>query len=486
MGSRLILLDGPVDDRGDGAGDDAMRLKTIFTLWLPLAVSFELMMAEGPAIQGAMGRLDQPALNLAAYGLTLSLALLIESPVIMLLATAIALVKDADTYHALRRFTVCLAAFCTLLTAGIAFTPLFDLIAGGIMRQPAPIVEAARLPLRIMLFWTAAIAWRRFYQGVLVGHGQTKMVSWGTVTRLCAAIITVVALAGHSGMPGAQVGAWALMAAVLTEAFATTLFALPVVRRDILPQIPQSHAEQKEHVPLTQRAIFRFHAPLAATTLMTLLAQPMTAAALARLDHPKATLAALPVTFMLLLVMRGWGLALQEITVAQAKRADAWPALRQFALLVGGVTALATALIVFTPLLDLYLSRIIHLPRDLYHYVHVGVGIGCGLPLVTALASWARGLLVVGRQTPAIYRGMGINLAIHATLLLVGIALRVPGMWTAVGAFTVAAMVEYLYLARRVALLSLPAAAVEALSLPDLPEPEVEPAEEAIGAAAGG
>ena len=86
-----------------------MRVRTIFALWLPLAVSFELMMLEGPTVQGAMGRLPAPELHLAAWGLTISLSLLIESPVIMLLATAIALVQDADSYHALRRFMLTLA-----------------------------------------------------------------------------------------------------------------------------------------------------------------------------------------------------------------------------------------------------------------------------------------------------------------------------------------------------------------------------------------
>lgn len=421
-----------------------MRVRTIFALWLPLAVSFELMMLEGPAVQGAMGRLAEPALNLAAWGLTMSLSLLIESPVIMLLATAIALVRDGGTFRELRRFTIALALGCTALTALVAFTPLFDLVAGGLMGQPAPIVAAARPAMQIMLFWTAAIAWRRFYQGVLVRHGQTQRVSWGTAIRLAAAVGVAVALARWGGVPGVQVGAWALMAAVVTEAVATTLFASPLLRRDILPvSVPDAP-------PLTQRAIWQFHAPLAATTLLTLLAQPMTSAALARLPHDQETLAAWPVVFMLLLVLRGGGLALQEITVAQARDPEAGAALRRFTWLVGGATALATGLIAATPLLDHYLGRVIHLPADLYPYVRIGVLAGVLLPLVTALGSWMRGLLVAAGRTNVVYQGMGISLATHAALLALGVALKLPGMWVAAGGFTLAAIAEYLYLAGRV------------------------------------
>ncbi|HZP84123.1 MAG TPA: hypothetical protein VFB21_20950 [Chthonomonadaceae bacterium] len=427
-----------------------MRLRTVCALWLPLAVSFELMMLEGPAVQGAIGRLPDPALNLAAWGLTMSLALLVESPVIMLLATAIALVKDGDSFQALRRFVLRVAFLCTAVTGLVAFTPLFDAVTGRVMGQPAPIMQAARPALQIMLFWTAAIAWRRFHQGVLVRHGQTRRVSWGTAIRLAVTVVTAFGLARWGRLPGAQIGAITLMVAVVTEAIATTGFALPILRRDVLP-LPSPPGET-----LTQRAIWQFHAPLAFTTLLTLLAQPMTSAALARLPDPKATLAAWPVVYTVLLVLRGWGLALQEITVSLARAPEARPALRQFTWLVGGATSGVTALIAATPLLGLYLHEIVRMPADLQSYTRIGIGIGVFLPLVTALGSWARGLLVAGGATKAAYQGMGLNLLTHATLLTLGVLLRLPGMSVAAGAFTLASVVEYAYLVRCAALLHAP------------------------------
>jgi len=418
-----------------------MRLKTIAGLWLPLAISFELMMMEGPTVQSAIGRLPQAQVNLAAWGLTLSLSLLIESPVIMLLSTAIALVRDRDTYQALRKFMLSLLVGCTLLTALIAFTPLFDLIAGTVMGQPAPYIAAARPALQIMLFWTAAIGWRRFYQGILVGHGQTRLVSWGTMFRLIAAISVALMLAAAHPLPGVRVAAIALMAAVLTEAVATTSFALPIVRREVVTRPAREE-------PLTQRAILRFHAPLAATTLLTLLMQPITSTALARLPFKEATLAAWPVTYLLLLVLRGGGLALQEITVAHGRNPEARSALRKFTWIVGGVTSGITIVIAFTPLLDVYLDRILHTPTNLKYYIHLGMITGALAPLMTALGSWARGLLVSAGQTTAVYQGMAINLATNALLLFLGVLLRLPGMGMATGAFTLAAAVEFAYLVR--------------------------------------
>lgn len=437
-----------------------MRVRTLFGLWLPLAVSFELMMCEGPTVQGAIGRLPHPQLHLAAMGLALSLSLLVESPVIMLLATAIALVKDGTTFRALRRFVVMLAVLCTALTALVAFTPLFDVVALRWMGQPAPIAHAAQPAMQIMLLWTAAIAWRRFYQGVLVKYGQTRKVSWGTAIRLVAAIATVTLFTLRGHLPGAQVGAWALMAGVLVEAVATTLFALPLVRSRITDHTDDSTP------PLTQARIWRFHAPLAATTVLTLLAQPMTSAALARLPGSKETLAAWPVAFLLLLILRGWGLALQEITVAHARDAAARPALRKFAWLVGGVTSLAAVAIVGTPLIFLYLGSVLHLPPDLHESARLGVAVGLLMPLITSLGSWARGLLVAGGATDAVYQGMGINLATHGALLVAGVWLHLPGMWVAAGAFSAAAAAEYLYIAGRAMKVFAPPQARNGLAAP--------------------
>ena len=421
-----------------------MRVRTIFALWLPLAISFELMMLEGPAVQGAMGRLAQPQLHLAAWGLTLSVSLIIESPVIMLLSTAIALVSDQQAYRALRRFMLMLLIGCTLLTALVAFTPLFDFVAGRLMGQPDEIVQASRPAMQIMLLWTAAIGWRRFYQGILIRYGKTHFVTMGTALRLCATVIPAVLLARSGTVPGVQVGAIALMCAVITEAIATTIFAASTVQHVIPPG--------ELNAPLlSQHAIFKFHAPLAATTLLTLLSLPLTAAALAKLDHSKETLAAWPVAAMILLVIRGFCLAIQEISVAQSLKPESRRALRKFTLCVGTITTLFTVLLVSTPLLDFYTDTVLSLPPHLKASVKMGVGIAFLLPFLTALGSWVRGILVAAKKTQTVYVGMGLNLATHTGLLILGVLLRVPGMVLAAVAITAAAAVEYVYLFRKAA-----------------------------------
>jgi progressive ankylosis protein len=414
------------------------------------------MMLEGPVLQGAIGRLPQTDDNLAAWGLTMSLSLIIESPVIMLLATAIALVRDGDSYRALRQFTLVLCAICSLLAAAIAFTPLLDVVAGHLMGQPQTLVAAARPALQIMIFWTAAIAWRRFLQGILIRNDAGKRVTSGTAFRLLSIAAVAIGLTLWGHLPGVQVAAWGIMAGVVVEAIATTLFARSVLHEKVLLHPPTGEN-------LTLRDIWRFHAPLAATTLLMLLAQPMTQAALARQPASETTLPAWPVVYMILLILRGFGLALQEITVAEMKRSEGeLPLLARFTAIVGIATTSVAAILALTPLLDMYLGGVLHLKPHLWQTVRNGVLTGATLPLVTALGSYTRGILVARGATNLVYRGMLVSIVTQTTLLGAGVLLHFPGMETATIALSVATLAEYLFLRRYAAPVPQPSERVSA------------------------
>lgn len=391
-------------------------------------------MAEAPTLHAAVGRFPNPEANLAAWGLTIGLALLIESPVILLLTTTIALVRDRPSFLALRQFMLTLATLCTLLTALVAFTPLYGFITGTLMNQPDAIAREARAPLGVLLFWTAAIAWRRFYQGVLVRFGQTKWMTWGTLMRLIAigGVAWFFAKDGATRLwpSGALTAAFAIMAGVLIEAIASTVFAARTVS-----ELPA------EGNPLSQQEILKFHTPLALNTLLSLLAQPLTAAALARLPHAEITLAAWPVTFGVLLVMRGWGLAVQELSVAQIKSGEPAEKLQGFAMLIGLVTSVVTLGIAVTPVLDAYLTAL-HTPVALWASIRQGILLASALPLLTALGSFVRGRLVAQGKTVATLGGMALALGTQCLVLIGGVLLHRDGMTTAALAMTASQIAE--------------------------------------------
>src|SRR5512136_2638732 len=169
-----------------------LTLRAIARTWWPLAASWMLMGAELPALSAVMARLPYPEINLAAYGgVVFPLALIIESPIIMLLAASTALCKDYASYVTVRRFMMIAGAALTGLHILIAFTPLYYVVVESILGAPAVIVEPARIGLMIMTPWSWSIAYRRFQQGVMIRFGRSHTVGTGTVVRLSVDMVVL-------------------------------------------------------------------------------------------------------------------------------------------------------------------------------------------------------------------------------------------------------------------------------------------------------
>lgn len=418
-----------------------MKQRDIFFFWLPLFASWLLMTAEGPIVSAAINRLPDEVIMLAAQGIVVSLSVFIESPVINMLATATALVEDHHSYHLVRTFAIHWAIVLTIVAAAVAFTPLFDVVVVRWLGTPPEVAHWVQPGMKIMTFWSAAISWRRFLQGVLIHFGHTRAVGWGTAVRLFSSGSTAIGLALWSNLPGVIIGASALMAGVIAEATYATLAVRPLLRNELHPDNPPEPGD-----PLTYSELFWFHLPLAGTAVLTLLAQPLVAFALARLDKPTQSLAAWPLTFQILLITRAAALALPETVIALTKGPDTYGPIRRFSLALAGASLLGMAILVFSPLLPFYLFTVQDAQPTVASLARHGATLFLIYPALFVLLSWLRGLLINAHATKAVNTGMAINLFVTVIILLVGIALRMHGITVAAVALNVAQIAELLFL----------------------------------------
>jgi hypothetical protein len=417
----------------------------IFLFWLPLFASWLLMTSEGPLISAFINRLPNEVVMLAAQGIVVSLSVTIESPIINLLATSTALTEDRWTYLLLRKFTIHWMVFLTIVTALLGFTPLFDLVVVRLMGIPDEVAYWVRIGMRIMLFWSAAIAWRRFLQGVMIRFNQTRKVAWGTVVRLMASAGAVVALVALTDLPGVVIGSSALMAGVIAEALYATVAVQSILRENL-----GSDGQRKSEQSLTYRELFWFHLPLATTSLLILLVQPMVSISLSRSSNPTLALAAWSVVFQFMLVMRSPAFALPEVVIALTDGERTFTALRRFTLSLVGINSLVIIVLALTPLINIYLRGIQDTTDEIAMIARVGIILFIPLPALAIMISWIRGLLIDSRITRVVNGGMVANLIVTATILVVGVRLQWPGINTAALALTVAAAVELAYLWWRV------------------------------------
>jgi hypothetical protein len=373
------------------------------------------MAFELPAISAVMARLADPQVHLAAWGgVVFPVALIVEAPVIMLLAASTALSREHGTFRRVRGYMMWAGAILTGLHVLIAFTPLFDLVVVNLMRPPPEIVEAARLGLRLMTPWTWSIGYRRFNQGVLIRFGHSEAVTVGTMIRLSAdaSILGIGLVLGN--VPGVVVAGCAVSAGVISEALYSGLRLRPVVR----DEMPRTESGR----PIDLRSFLLFYAPLAMTSLMMMLTLPLGSAAASRMPRPLDSLAAWPALAGIVFIFRSLGMAYNEVVVARLEQPGAYRNLRRFAiLLAAGVTA-AIALIAGTPLVGVWFSGVSGLPPELAAVGRSALWAALLIPAFTVLQSWFQGALVHSRRTRPVSEAIALHLAAVAILFPIAIA----------------------------------------------------------------
>ena len=390
-----------------------------------------MMALEGPFLAAVIARLPDPKFNLAAYGVAFAFAILIEAPVIMIMSASTALVEDDSSFRRLRNFTYTLNAAITALMLLVVLPPVFDFIARDLIGLPDEVARLTHGALLIMIPWPAAIGYRRFFQGLLIRDGSTRLVAYGTVVRLSTMTASALVLYRFTSITGAYLGATALSAGVCIEALAARLMARGALGRVRGAQPPES---SEVHL-LDYRRILRFYTPLAMTSLIGLAVQPMVTFFMGRARYPVESLAVLPVVGSLSFVFRAMGLSYQEVAIALlGKKHEHINELGRFALILGLASSAGLALIGFTPLAGVWFETISGLSHELTAFAITPTRILAPLPALSVLLSFQRAILVQGRSTHPIT----VATAIEVTGIL--IVLMILIQWSSLVGVTAAAI----------------------------------------------
>ena len=396
---------------------------------------------EQPLISAVLARLAEPTVQLAAFGgVVFPIALMIEAPIIMLLAASTALSKDRASYRKLYRFMMGAGGLLTLLHALLVFTPLYNIIVVGLLSPPPEVVEPARLGLAAILPFTWSIAHRRFQQGVLIRFGYARAVSVGTLIRLVANVTALglgVLLSLTYGWPSVVVGSLGISAGVLSEMLYIRWRVRPVLR-----ELTETATENGDE-PLTWPAFYRFYLPLAATSLLFLLTQPLGSAALGRMPGALESLAVWPVLGGFVFVFRSLGMAYNEVVVALADEPRSLEGLRRFTWLLTFSLFAALLLIAATPLGNAWFQGVAGLDPTLAGLAQSGLWLALFWPSLSVLQNWYQGLLVHSKETASITQSVALSLVVTGAILVGGVLWSgALGLHVGVGAFVIGSGVQ--------------------------------------------
>ncbi len=389
----------------------------ILKYWLPLASTWIMMAIEGPYLSAIVARMDFPVYNLAAFGVTFAFGLLIEAPVIMLMAAATRLVKDRGSFNKMRNFSFFLSAICTGVMLLSLIPALFDLWSRDLLQLKEEIRQYVWLAVACMLPWPGMIGIRRFYQGVLISQGHTKRLALGTILRLLAMSGAAYIAYEYKLLHGAASATLSLSAGVTCEAIYVTIVSLTAQKQ--VKQIPGSS--------LSYSKIAHFYYPLALTTLIGLTVQPLVTFAINRGYQPVESLAVIPVVNGIVFFFRAIPLSFQEVIIAlMGEKQQNLRILRLFALYLGLFLTLALAFIALTPLASLWFQHIAGLNPSMAAFAGLPLIICIAIPASSLWLCWQRSMLICIKTTAPVTYASLIELATVIGLLVISIGYGWP------------------------------------------------------------
>lgn len=161
---------------------------------------------------------------------------------------------------------------------------------------------------------------------------------------------------------------------------------------------------------LTQRKIFLFWLPLAATWFMMSVEGPFLSALIARLPDPKFNLAAYGVAFSFALVIEAPVIMMLSAATTLVRNSHSYLALRKFNLILIGVLTLLMIILVFPPVFYFISEDMIGLPRQVSYLTHLAMIIMIPWPGAIGFRRFYQGILIRNNLTRKVAYGTVIRL----------------------------------------------------------------------------
>jgi len=235
---------------------------------------------------------------------------------------------------------------------------------------------------------------------------------------------------------GAFLGACSFVAGAITESAIVYISALPNIR-DRLRYEPQCKDK------LTYADITSFYLPLVLTLLMLNVTIPAINASIARVAQPKLSLAGFGVAVSIIFMLMSPARMLQQVVLLMIRDKKSYFTVLRFVLLVGGIFSTILAIISFSPLISIFLSKVMGVGNEIEEFAKLGVRFMILLPFISSWAIFFQGILLKRERTKHIRTAMFVRMLSLIIILLLGVWYgRINGVLLAAGASTITALVE--------------------------------------------
>jgi O-antigen/teichoic acid export membrane protein len=393
----------------------------LLTLWrqfIPLSMSDVTMAMAVPLVNMGLGYGTFAEANLAAAGVGRTVAVLFESPIIMVLHAANVLAGKSAARKAFWRLVLLLTALLTVGICVLALPAVFAWVAARLLGLQPDLAARTHTVLLFLLVWPALIGWRRYFQGLLIHADHMTTIGIGGISRLVGTGV-VLALGMHWAWDGPILAGAAAISGVVVE---TGLIMLAARHFHV--------SERPETVtgPLwgTPGQVWRFYRPLAAVMLIVWGARIGLGGIIARAYDSAIALAVWAAASAIIVLVTNASFMVQQVVIRNRLKTPL-RTMMQFVISSGLVGSAILLLIGATPQGARLLALLVGPQPALIQQAIPVVAVCIPAPLVVAFMATAQGWLIGAGHTIRVNRATWLGAVVQIGTGLIGVAAGMPG-----------------------------------------------------------
>lgn len=424
----------------------SLSQRKLFSLFLPLAFSGILYPLSRPIINAALARSPDPITAIVAFAVAYSISMPLQSPMFGLRQVVTALGVDRQMLRLIARLNGMIGIGATVAILLVAMTPIYGAVVEGLMDIPANIARVGPSVLLIISLEPLTTAGRGYYQGILVRHGITIPVGVGALGFLLVGSTLLWAGVWWTDWEGALLAATSMTCGQLVYLVCVWWPARPILKDRIPDFSPSIRPEQR-----SRSYVFRFYLPLAVSTVLMTLVEPMIQSSMARSPQAEASLAAYSVciSFIWLAGAPLWNL--QQLVISQVSGRQSLEVVRRFALGVSVGLTLMLALLALPPVGEWLFGTVIGVTGEVKTVAMDGFKWLVPAGLFMGVRSLYHGILTCKGRTGGIQTGSFLRTGTLVFFLVLGVSWgKMNGFMIAAGATLISALAEVILLRRYV------------------------------------
>ena len=297
--------------------DRSPTLRELYTLFIPLAFSGAFFPVARPVINAALARTESPELALAAYGVALSVAMPLVSPLFGLRQIITALCVDRDMIGRLARLVWYMGGGATLVLLVLSIPSVYMWVTDRVLGIPEEISRLGPPAMLLLATSPLLLIGRGYYQSILVRYGNANPIGVGAFGYLVGCSVVVFAAVLWFHLPGAVAAALALLGGNVVYLLIVWPPTRPMYVGDP-PRIPlrdDSFAPEKR----STRYVLSLYHPLAASMVLAAGVEPVVQGAMAHSPDVRSSLAAYAVCVSIVWLARTNLWNTQQVVIARCK-----------------------------------------------------------------------------------------------------------------------------------------------------------------------